>query len=57
VVFRELAVPYEFVLLDMQAGAHRQPEFLAVNPMGKGAIVDEDFKLWNPAILCLAQKV
>ncbi|MBF2099183.1 MAG: glutathione S-transferase, partial [Gloeomargaritaceae cyanobacterium C42_A2020_066] len=31
----ELAIPYEFVQVDMQAGAHRQPEFLALNPMGK----------------------
>lgn len=31
----ELEVPYEYVLLDMQAGAHLQPEFLAINPMGK----------------------
>nr|WP_242041313.1 hypothetical protein [Leptolyngbya sp. FACHB-261] len=23
----ELAIPYEFVLLDVQAGEHRQPEF------------------------------
>lgn len=42
----ELGVPYEFVMLDMQAGAHRQPDYLAINPMGKvPAIVDGDFKL------------
>ena len=55
----ELEVPYEFVLLDMQAGAHRQPEFLAINPMGKvPAIVDEDFKLWESGaiLLYLAEK-
>ncbi|MEW5855811.1 MAG: glutathione S-transferase family protein [Cyanobacteriota bacterium] len=55
----ELGVPYEFVLLDMQAGAHRQPEFLAINPMGKvPAIVDGDFKLWESGaiLLYLAQK-
>lgn len=44
----ELAIPYEFVLLDMQAGEHRQPEFLAINPMGKvPAIADGDFYLWE----------
>lgn len=31
----ELDLPYEFVLLDMAAGEHRQPEFLALNPMAK----------------------
>ena len=44
----ELGVPYEFILLDMQAGEHRQPHFLAINPMGKvPAIVDGDFQLWE----------
>jgi glutathione S-transferase len=55
----ELGVPYEFVVLDMQAGAHRQPEFLAINPMGKvPTIVDGDFKLWESGaiLLYLAQK-
>ncbi|MHC5831419.1 MAG: glutathione S-transferase N-terminal domain-containing protein, partial [Nostoc sp.] len=31
----EIKVPYEFVKLDMQAGEHRQPEYLAINPFGK----------------------
>lgn len=55
----ELGVPYEFVLLDMQNGEHRQPEFLAINPMGKvPAIADGDFKLWESGaiLLYLAQK-
>lgn len=55
----ELGVPYEFVLLDMQNGEHRQPEFLAINPMGKvPAIVDGDFKLWESGaiLVYLAQK-
>lgn len=55
----ELQVPYEFILLDMQAGGHRQPEFLAINPMGKvPAIVDGDFQLWESGaiLLYLAQK-
>ncbi len=55
----ELGVPYEFILLDMQAGEHRQPEYLAINPMGKvPAIVDGDFQLWESGaiILYLAQK-
>ena len=55
----ELNVPYEFVLLDMAAGEHRQPEFLAINPMGKvPAIVDGEVKLWESGaiILYLAEK-
>ncbi len=44
----ELKVPYEFVKLDMQAGEHLKPEYLAINPVGKvPAIVDGDFKLWE----------
>lgn len=55
----ELGIPYEFVLLDMQAGEHRQPAFLAINPMGKvPAIVDGDFQLWESGAILfyLAQK-
>jgi glutathione S-transferase len=55
----ELSVPYEFVLLDMEAGEHRQPKFLAINPMGKvPAIVEGDFQLWESGaiLLYLAEK-
>lgn len=55
----ELGVPYEFVLLDMQAGEHRQPDYLSINPMGKvPAIVDGDFQLWESGaiVFYLAQK-
>ena len=55
----ELGVPYEFVQLDMQKGEHKQPEFLAINPMGKvPAIVDGDFQLWESGaiLLYLAEK-
>lgn len=55
----ELGVPYEFVLLDMQAGEHQKPDFLAINPMGKvPAIVDGDFQLWESGaiLLYLAEK-
>lgn len=46
-------------MLDMQAGEHRQPTFLAINPMGKvPAIVDGNFKLWESGaiLLYIAQK-
>ncbi|NEQ67352.1 MAG: glutathione S-transferase family protein [Symploca sp. SIO2D2] len=55
----ELGIPYEFVLLDMQAGEHQQPEFLAINPIGKvPAIVDGDFQLWESGAILfyLAQR-
>ena len=55
----ELGVPYEFVLLDMEAGEHRKPEFLGINPMGKvPAIVDGNFQLWESGaiLLYLAEK-
>lgn len=55
----ELNLPYEFVLLDMAAGEHQQPEYLAINPVGKvPAIVDGDFQLWESGaiILYLAEK-
>lgn len=55
----ELQAPYEFVLLDMKAGEHRQPEFLALNPMGKVPTVTEgEFKLWESGaiLLYLAEK-
>jgi glutathione S-transferase len=55
----ELEVPYEFVLLDMQAGEHLQVDFLKINPMGKvPAIVDGDFQLWESGaiLLYLAEK-
>jgi glutathione S-transferase len=55
----EIGVPYEFVMLDMQAAEHLQPDFLQINPIGKvPAIVDGDFKLWESGaiLLYLAQK-
>lgn len=55
----EIEVPYEFILLDMPAGEHLQPEFMTINPIGKvPAIVEDDFKLWESGaiLLYLAEK-
>ena len=55
----ELSVPYEFILLDMAAGEHQQPEFLSLNPIGKvPAIEDDSIKLWESGaiLLYLAEK-
>lgn len=50
----ELEIPYEFDLLDMQTGEHRQPEFCEINPFGKvPAIVDGDLKLWESGAILL----
>ena len=37
----ELGIDYEFVLLDLSAGEHRQPDYLAINPMGKVPAINE----------------
>ena len=55
----ELAIPYEFVLLDMAAGEHLEADFLEINPMGKvPAIEDGSVKLWESGaiLLYLAEK-
>lgn len=55
----ELAIPYEFILLDIQAGDLSQPTFLAINPFAKvPAIVDGDFTLWESGaiLMYLAEK-
>jgi len=50
----ELNIDYEFVVLDMENGEHRNPEFLAINPMGKvPAIDDNGFYLWESGAILL----
>lgn len=50
----ELGVPYEFVLLDMAAGEHRQPDFLSINPFGKvPTIVDGEVTLSESGAILL----
>ena len=42
----ERGIPYQWQQLDMEAGEHRQPPFLEINPFGKlPALVDEDPEL------------
>ncbi|AFZ58519.1 glutathione S-transferase family protein [Anabaena cylindrica FACHB-243] len=55
----ELGVSYDYISLNIGANEQRQPEFLAINPMGKvPAIVDGDLKLWESGaiLLYLAEK-
>lgn len=50
----ELNLEYEEINLDMQAGEHRQPAYLEINPMGKvPAIVDGELKLWESGAILL----
>ena len=50
----ELELPYEFVLLDMQAGEHLQPAFREINPFGKvPAIIDGNLRLWESGAILL----
>jgi glutathione S-transferase len=50
----EMRLEYDYISLDLQAGEHRQPEYLAINPAGKvPAIVDGDLKLWESGAILL----
>jgi glutathione S-transferase len=50
----ELALPYEMVMLDLQAGEHRQAAFLDINPFGKvPAIVDGDLILYETGAILI----
>jgi len=43
IALEESGLPYEVCPVDLASGAHRKPEFLAINPTGRiPAIVDED---------------
>lgn len=37
-----LGVPHELVEVDLKAGAHKRPEFLALNPFGQVPVLDDD---------------
>jgi len=44
----ELGISYQYNELDIGSGANKQPEYLAINPMGKvPALVDNDFSIWE----------
>lgn len=53
-LLEELGVPYELVTIDMPNGAHKQPEYLAIHPLGSlPALVDGDTKVFESAAICL----
>ena len=44
----ELGVPYEHIAFDQKSGAHKRPEYLALNPNGHvPTLVDGDLVLWE----------
>ncbi len=60
----ETELPYRFVPVDLMSGAHRGPDYLALNPTGRVPVLLEkegggDFKLWesNAILEYLAAKV
>ena len=56
---QELGVDFEGVTVNMRAGEHRSPQFLAINPAGKlPALVDGDLVLTESAAIVwyLAEK-
>jgi glutathione S-transferase len=58
-MLRELGVDFEYVTVNLRAGEHRQPEFLAVNPAGKlPVLVDGDVVLTESVaiVFYLAEK-
>ena len=48
-MLEELGLPYEIKITDIRAGAHKTPEYLAINPMGKvpalrdGAVIVSEY--------------
>ncbi|MEO6959306.1 MAG: glutathione S-transferase [Burkholderiaceae bacterium] len=36
-----LGLPYEFIKVDLAAGAHKRPEFLAKNPFGQVPVIED----------------
>ncbi|MCC6197829.1 MAG: glutathione S-transferase, partial [Burkholderiales bacterium] len=53
-VLEEIGAPYELVLVDRTAGAHRSAEYLKLNPNGQiPVLVDADLVLYESAAICL----
>jgi len=56
---KELGVEFEFIPVNLQAGEHKRPEFLAINPAGKvPVLIDGDLVIPESAaiVLYLAEK-
>jgi glutathione S-transferase len=54
ILLEELAVPYEQVLVDRTAGAHKRPDYLRLNPNGLIPVLTEgDLVLYETAAIVL----
>jgi len=50
----ELEVPYELIAVNIQGQEHKQPEYLAIHPMGKvPALVDGEFTIWESGAILM----
>jgi glutathione S-transferase len=57
---QELEVNFESITVNLQAGEHRRPEFLKINPAGKiPVLIDDDLVLTESVatLLYLAEKI
>jgi glutathione S-transferase len=54
VLLHEIGVPFELRLVQRAEGAHRQPEYLNLNPNGQiPVLVDGDLVLYETAAICM----
>lgn len=52
-MLEEIGEPYDLELLDLKAGTHREPAYLAINPMGKvPTLVHEGVAITETAAIC-----
>lgn len=52
-MMEEVGEPYERVLIDISKGAQKNPDYLAINPMGKvPALVDGEASMSEAAAIC-----
>jgi glutathione S-transferase len=53
-VLEHVGAPYDWVRVDLDAGEHQQPEFLALNPKGRvPVLIDGTTTLTESAAICL----